>query len=114
MIDYEYDENDEIENEYDEFDKWEVKIDDEPFNTFDNKYDAVDSLLEEINLLNGSDIDEFIKESYSDVDDLVNELVNMSAPEFYDYIYSISNNFNLTNDIKLVCLNNEEPEFAEL
>jgi len=89
-MDFDYDEND-YDTEYDEYDIWEIRIDNEPINTFDNKYDAIDSLIEEINILYNDDAEKILIDEYIDYDDLINELINMSSYDFYEYISCMKN-----------------------
>jgi len=112
-MDFDYDEND-FDFEYDEYDIWEIRIDNESINTFENKYDAIDSLLEEINILANETAGEIFIENYIDLDNLINELINMDLTSFYEYITCVMGKLELNNDIKLINLNNDEPEFGEL
>jgi len=112
-MDFDYDEND-LENKYDKYNNWEIRIDNEPINTFDNKYDAIDSLIEEINILYNDDAEKVLIDEYIDYDDLINELINMSSYDFYEYISCMKSKLELDNDIRLICLNDDEPEFGEL
>ena len=118
-MDYDYEDSNDYENDYDEYDVWEVRIDNEPINTFDNKYDAIDSLLEEINILCNIETDEekiekILIEKYTDIDDLINELSCMCAVDFYEYITCVTEKLNINNYIRLINLDNNEPDFGEL
>ena len=114
-MDFDYDENDYDSNlEYDEYDIWEIRIDDEPINTFDNKYDAIDSLIEEINMICNETAEETLIKKFTDYDDLITELSCMGASDFYEYIDCVSEELNIENSIKLINLDNDEPDFGEL
>ena len=115
-MDFDYDDNDDYENDYDEYDIWEIRINNERINTFDNKYDAIDSMIEEIDILSNNQFLEQIND-YSDFDDeteIINYLINLSAIDFYEYIETLFLKLDLPDVIRLINLDNDEPEFGEL
>jgi len=113
-MDYDYDDVNDYEQDYDEYDKWEIRINNEAINTFDNKYDATDSLIEEINILSGDVAEDTLIYNYDDYGDLINELSNMSASDFYEYIDCVTEKLNIDDNFKLINLDNDEPDFGEL
>jgi len=109
-----YDEND----EYYEINKyggnWKIVIDSILIDVYEYKTDAIDALLEEIKILNNDNDINYIKDI--DYDELISELEIMDYESFYQYIDNILNDINIDYkpDIKIICMNNDEPEFGEL
>ena len=112
-MDFDYDEND-LENQYEKYSNWEVRIDNSIIDSFEEKYDAIECIIEEINMLSNETAESILIENYIDYDDLINELLNMDLNSFYEYIDCVLSKLDLDNDIKIINLNNEEPEFSEL
>lgn len=112
-MDFDYDENDEQED-YISYDKWLIKIDNDLIKNFDSKEEAIENILDEITMISNLTNNVSLIKHYKDYDDLLNNLSNMCADDFYDYIEYISEDLNFDNEIKLINIDNEEPDFGEL
>lgn len=108
-----YDENDEYQK-LDEFGgNWKILVDSELIDVYEYKEDAVEALLEELKILNNDETINIIDSL--DYDILISELEAMDYDNFYDFIDLVLDEIDLQEiDIKLICMNDDEPEFGEL
>ncbi|NPV13116.1 MAG: hypothetical protein HPY57_15220 [Ignavibacteria bacterium] len=110
---------DEYLDDYEEYQNdlnWQVRLNDEIIGDYETKEDAIWAIMEEID----SETNNLFFEAigligYNDEYELFNTLYNMCAVDFYEYLDLIYDNFNIEGcEYRLICLNNEEPEFGEL
>jgi hypothetical protein len=110
---YGYDEDDEL-MDFDPFeDNWQIIIDESIIGVFFTKLEAIETLIDELISLN-DDKDILNLTDYDNTDDMLYDLTNMDSESFYIIINKIIDEINIKFDIKLVCLNDDEPTFGEL
>jgi len=103
-----YDENDELLDIDIYGGNWKISIDSEIIDIFEYKSDAIEGLIEELIIINnGNQID------YINLFDLY-DIEMLDYNSFYEFIDNILDEININSDIKLICMNNDEPEFGEL
>ena len=113
-MDFDYDEDD-FDNQQDNYNNWEIIINNETINIFEDKDDAMYSLIEELNILSFYKLnDDFSISNFDNEDDLVNHFLNLSAMDFYEDLERLLERLELIDNIRLINLDNEEPEFGEL
>ena len=96
------------------FDKWEVKIGRSSEN-FETKSDAVEYLLDEIQEMSKDKLFENAELfGFSDQDELFTSFMDMDAIQFYETLKKITTKYKIKNSIKLINLDDEQPEFGEL
>lgn len=101
--------------EYENFDNWEVRINDEVLDVYETKENALWSLLEEIDSDSNNELFKGVKlVGYSDENEMYKVLSEMCAEDFYSQLEIILETFDIKDNYKLVNLDNEEPEFGEL
>lgn len=104
-----------IDAEYDDTTAWEIRINDKTVKTFETKEETLYHLIEEIdNLTNNKFFDSIKLIGYYNEDDLLYSLIEMNAIDFYEEIEKICETFDINEEIKMINLDNDEPEFGEL
>jgi len=103
-----YDENDEYQNIDEYGGNWKIVIDSELIDVYEYKEDAIDALIDELKILNNDNNISYM----GDID--VFELVAMDYDSLYEFIDNVLDEINIDVDIKIICMNNDEPEFGEL
>jgi hypothetical protein len=94
---------------------WEIRINDEHLDFFEDKSDAVMYLIDEIDILSNNEFLNNITDfGYLDESDFYYTIIDSCAVDFYDEIDKICDKFNIKEEFKLINLDNEEPEFGEL
>lgn len=117
----EYFDDDET-NGFEIFAKWQLFVDGQSLDKYLTKSEAIDALLEEIDFLtdgyfstNLNDIiEDILSESMVDMDELNDFIIDMYAIDFYNFIQDLMDALHLKTKIKLINLDNDEPEFGEL
>ena len=109
-----YDENDEYRNLDEYGGNWKIIINSDLIDVYQYKEDAIEALLEELKILNNDNEIRYI-ESF-DYDILISDLEAMDYDNFYNFIDLVLEEIEIEYDIdiKLICMNDEEPEFGEL
>jgi hypothetical protein len=109
-----YDENDEYQNIDEYGGNWKIVIDSELIDVYEYKEDAIEALLEELKILNNDENISYINNL--DYDLLISELESMDYDSLYQFIDNVLDEIDLYDspDIKIICINNDEPEFSEL
>jgi len=109
-----YDENDEYQNLDEYGGNWKIMINSELIDVYEYKEDAIEALLEELKILNNDKDIKYINNL--DYDTLVSELESMDYDSLYNFINNVLDEIDLYDDpdIKIICINNDEPEFGEL
>jgi hypothetical protein len=112
-MDY-YDENDENFDKFDNHKNWEIRINSETISYHEYKGDAIESLLEELNILSVVFYMDIETITDMNLDELIDHLHELDSIEFYDIIDNILEHYNLCDDVRFINLDNDEPEFGEL
>ena len=99
---------------YESFENWEVRINDEKIDTLENKADAISVLFDSIDSISDYKLISTLKSLEYEYDDLVHNLMESSSMDFYEIIDEITDELNIDDNFKLINLDNDEPEFAEL
>ena len=107
--DYELDEFD-SEN----YDNWEVRIG-KSSQMFETKEDALEYLLDELFDMSKSNLyDDSETFGFADEDELFTSLMDFDAIQFYETIKKITTKYKIKSNIKLINLDQDQPEFGEL
>lgn len=106
-----YDENDVYdEQQYYNIDNWSVRINDIS-KYFEIKEDAVFYIVEELDLM----YDIFNNTTkYTGTDELFDLFMKLDCDDFYDTLKDICKYHNIKDSIKLINLDDDQPEFREL
>jgi len=94
-------------------DNWEILIDSVLIDTYHTKSDAIYNMIEEIKTISNED-NLLQYTEYEDCEDFIYELGIVDSDSFYEIINNLLDSTELDIEIKLICLNDEEPEFEEL
>ena len=82
---------------------------------FETKSDAVEYLLDEIQEMSKDKLFENAELfGFSDQDELFTSFMDMDAIQFYETLKKITTKYKIKNSIKLINLDDEQPEFGEL
>lgn len=102
------------EEEYKNYDNWEVRIG-RSSEKFEQKEDALYYLIDEIDNMSGNKISKDASIiGYKDLDDVFYNLFEMGSIDFYNTLEDILKVLKIKHSIKLINLDDEEPEFGEL
>ena len=109
-------EDDEIENDNEIENKWEVRVDDKTESFWEYKHDAIDQTLEILDTQGTNSLD-----NYKDEDDyepskyeLADLLDSLDESDFYDMIEELKEFVDYNSDIKLINISDEdEIEFLD-
>lgn len=114
--------DDEETNGFEIFAKWQVFINGQSLDKYLTKEEAIDAILEEIDFLTDgyfsknieNIIEDILGETITNMDNLNEFLSDMYAIDFYNFIKDLMRVLHLKIKIKLINLDNDEPEFGEL
>lgn len=107
--------SDEFDDYYEIENTWEVRVDDDVLEVFENKEDAIWFILDGFD---SSSNNKFFQSvgliGYNDEEELFKSMIDMCSEDFYSQLEIICENFDIEEKYRLVNLDNEEPEFGEL